>query len=83
MLHQDKVMQKIQQYWPDEDPQTVLDTLNAYGDSEMERGRGRVHRAPIANGGGGPEKSRTVARYAGNPDWEFGIRCAGDPLPGE
>lgn len=46
-------------------------------------GTQRVHRAPIANGGGGPEKSRTVARYAGNPGWDFGIRCVMDILPDE
>ena len=45
MLPQDLVLQKIRQYWPDEDPQAVLDILNTYGDSEMERGRGRVHLA--------------------------------------
>ena len=38
-------------------------------------GTQRVHRAPIANGGGGPEKCRTVARYAGHPAWDYGIRC--------
>ena len=43
----------------------------------------RTYRSTIANGGGGPEKCRTVARYGGRPDWEFGFRCAssGDPPP--
>ena len=45
MLPQDAILEKIRRYWPDEDPQSVLDILNAYGDSEMERGRGRVHLA--------------------------------------
>jgi len=35
----------------------------------------RVQRAPIANGGGGPEKCRTTARYAADPNWDFGFRC--------
>ena len=35
----------------------------------------RVHRAPIANAGGGPEKCRCVARYAASPNWDYGVRC--------
>lgn len=55
-------------------------------------GEKRVHRAPIANAGGGPEKSRCVARYAADPSWEYGFRCisptrpegeAGASAPGE
>ena len=37
-------------------------------------GQKRVHRAPIANGGG-PEKCRTTARYSADPKWDFGFRC--------
>ncbi len=36
----------------------------------------RTYRSTIASGGGGPEKSRTVARYGGRPKWEYGFRCA-------
>ena len=47
-------------------------------------GEKRVHRSSIANGGGGPEKCRTVARYPGLPDvtnWIFGFRCASTTQP--
>jgi formylglycine-generating enzyme required for sulfatase activity len=46
-------------------------------------GTQRVFRSTIANGGGGPEKCRTVARYAGNPTWEYGFRCASTEKPEE
>ncbi len=36
----------------------------------------RTYRGTVANAGGGPEKSRTVARYGGRPRWEYGFRCA-------
>jgi hypothetical protein len=39
------VINKIRQYWPDEDPQAILAILNQYGTEEMERGRTRVHLA--------------------------------------
>ncbi len=35
----------------------------------------KVHRAPIANAGGGPEKCRCTARYGVDPNWEYGFRC--------
>ena len=41
-----------------------------------ETGDLRAYRSTIANGGGGPEKTRTVARYGGRPNWELGFRCA-------
>ena len=44
-------------------------------------GEQRVHRASIANAGGGPEKCRCVARYAADPNWEYGIRCVVTTLP--
>lgn len=40
----------------------------------------RVYRSTIAHGGGGPEKCRTVARYAAPPLWEYGYRCAAAEL---
>jgi hypothetical protein len=44
-------------------------------------GEKRVHRAPIANAGGGPEKCRCVARYAADPNWEYGLRCVSVTRP--
>lgn len=41
----------------------------------------RVHRAPIANAGGGPEKCRSVARYGVDPNYEYGFRCVSDTPP--
>jgi len=41
----------------------------------------RVHRASIANAGGGPEKCRCTARYAGDPNWDYGIRCVATTQP--
>ena len=41
-------------------------------------GEQRVYRSSIANAGGGPEKCRCVARYAGDPEhskWTYGFRC--------
>jgi formylglycine-generating enzyme required for sulfatase activity len=42
-------------------------------------GQDKVIRGTIANGGGGREKVRTVARYSTPPEherWHFGFRCA-------
>ena len=41
-----------------------------------QTGEQRAYRSTIASGGGGPEKSRTVARYGAPPRWEHGFRCA-------
>ncbi len=46
-------------------------------------GEQRVHRAPAANGGGGPEKSRCVARYAADATWDYGFRCVSATSPEE
>lgn len=46
-------------------------------------GEQRVHRAPAANGGGGPEKCRCVARYGVDPGWEYGFRCVSGLAPEE
>ena len=46
-------------------------------------GEQKVHRAPISNGGGGPEKCRCVARYGVDPSWEYGFRCVSTKPPEE
>jgi hypothetical protein len=46
-------------------------------------GERKVHRAPIANAGGGPEKCRCVARYGADPNWEFGFRCVAGVPPAD
>jgi len=46
-------------------------------------GEQKVHRAPISNGGGGPEKCRCVARYGADPSWEYGFRCVSTTPPEE
>ena len=46
-------------------------------------GEQKVHRAPITNGGGGPEKCRCVARYGVDPNWEYGFRCVSTTPPEE
>lgn len=62
---------------------------NYYENSPYENPTGpasgtkKVQRVPVANGGGGPQKSRTIARYAADPNWEFGFRCIMDQLPEE
>ncbi len=44
-------------------------------------GEQKVHRAPIANAGGGPAKCRCTVRYAADPNWEYGFRCASSTAP--
>ena len=47
-------------------------------------GEQKVFRSSIANGGSGPEKCRTVARYRGDPGdirWAYGFRCVTISLP--
>jgi len=44
-------------------------------------GEQKVHRAPIANAGGGPEKCRCVSRYGAHPSWTYGFRCASSEGP--
>jgi formylglycine-generating enzyme required for sulfatase activity len=47
-------------------------------------GEEKVVRSTIANGGGGPEKCRTVARYPAPPEhprWHYGFRCASTTQP--
>ena len=42
-------------------------------------GAEKVYRSTVANGGGGPEKCRSVARYPADPEhqrWTYGFRCA-------
>ena len=44
----------------------------------------KVKRSSIADGGGGPEKRRTVARYPATPDapnWIGGFRCVSVTQP--
>jgi formylglycine-generating enzyme required for sulfatase activity len=45
---------------------------NPTGPASGER---KVSRGASGNAGGGPEKCRCIARYAGHPNWEFGFRC--------
>lgn len=61
-----------------------------YGNSPTQNPTGpasgdeRVKRSTIADGGGGPEKCRTVARYPATPDapnWISGFRCAKTTQP--
>jgi formylglycine-generating enzyme required for sulfatase activity len=44
-------------------------------------GEQKVHRAPIANAGGGPEKCRCTSRYGVDPNWTYGFRCASSASP--
>ena len=46
-------------------------------------GEQKVHRAPIANAGGGPEKCRCTSRYGVNPSWTYGFRCASSESPAD
>jgi formylglycine-generating enzyme required for sulfatase activity len=64
--------------WWDPEYYTRSPARNPTGPASGEQ---RVHRAPVANAGGGPEKSRCVARYAGNPNWEYGFRCVSATRP--
>ena len=40
-----KVLAKVAQYWPDEDPQAIMAILDRYGAESSERGRSRVQLA--------------------------------------
>lgn len=40
-----KVLEKIARYWPDVDPQGIVDVLDGYGTESSERGRARVQLA--------------------------------------
>lgn len=45
-------------------------------------GEQKLVRGTLANGGGGPEKCRCVARFPQDPGrWEFGFRCVSDVAP--
>jgi formylglycine-generating enzyme required for sulfatase activity len=44
-------------------------------------GQQRIHRSPISNAGGGPQQSRTTARFPSSPFWVFGFRCASSAEP--
>ena len=46
-------------------------------------GEQKVHRAPIANAGGGPEKCRCTSRYGVHPSWTYGFRCASSENPAD
>ena len=64
--------------WFDADYYARADSSNPTGPASGEQ---RVHRAPIANGGGGPEKCRCTARYGVDPNWTYGLRCASHTPP--
>lgn len=49
--------------------------------SGPNHGELRIHRAPIANAGGGPVKCRCTVRYGADPNWEYGFRCASGTPP--
>jgi len=51
---------------------------NPTGPANGER---KVNRSSIANAGGGPEKCRCTARYAGDVNWDFGFRCVAATQP--
>ncbi len=64
--------------WYDEAYYARSPAIDPAGPGSGER---RVYRSTIAHGGGGPEKCRTVARYAAPPRWEYGFRCAATEPP--
>jgi sulfatase modifying factor 1 len=60
--------------WYDPEYYTRSPTQNPTGPGGGEQ---KTIRGTLANGGGGPEKCRCVARYPQDPvRWEFGFRCA-------
>lgn len=60
---------------------TYYETSPARNPTGPGSGTQRVHRVPVANAGGGPEKCRCTARYPADPSWVFGFRCARDEKP--
>lgn len=66
--------------WWDPEYYAKSPTENPTGPASGEQ---KVHRAPIAHGGGGPEKSRCVARYASDPSEEQGFRCVASAPPSD
>ena len=66
--------------WYDDEYYARSPASNPTGPASGEQ---RIHRGTIANAGGGPEKSRSAARYPSDSTWEFGVRCASSAALGE
>jgi formylglycine-generating enzyme required for sulfatase activity len=66
--------------WYDADYYVQAPVRNPSGPSGGEQ---KVYRGTIANAGGGPEKCRCTARYAGNVSAPYGFRCASPAPPDE
>ncbi len=48
-----------------------------------DSGEQKVHRAPIANAGGGAAKCRCTVRYGAEPNEGYGFRCASSTAPSD
>jgi formylglycine-generating enzyme required for sulfatase activity len=67
--------------WYDPEYYAESPTHNPAGPASGEQ---RLVRGTLANGGGGPEKCRCVARFPNDPvRWEFGFRCVSNTPPEE
>ena len=58
------VLQKVRRYWPDADPQEIMDVLNEYGDSSDEGGRMRVQLAILKLSDGQRDELPRLVRMA-------------------
>jgi hypothetical protein len=59
-----KVLEKIAQYWPDVDPQEVMNVLDKYGVESHERGRARVQLAILKLSEGERERLKELVGIA-------------------
>lgn len=59
-----KVLQKVRQYWPDGDPQEIMDLLDRYGMERHEWGRARVQLAILKLSAGKRDRLEELVRMA-------------------
>jgi len=60
----DGVLEKIAQYWPDVDPQEIMNILDEYGVESSERGRVRVQLAILKLSEGQRDQLTELVRMA-------------------
>jgi hypothetical protein len=60
----EKVLEKVVHYWPDVDPQEIMEVLDEYGLKSSERGRTRVQLAILKLSEGRRERLPELVRMA-------------------
>lgn len=60
----DKVLKKVNRYWPDVDPQEIMEILDRYGVERYERGRARVQLAILKLSQGDRDRLEAYVKMA-------------------